>query len=326
MAWLRRYWWTLLILALLACGAAICAVRWQAWFGMPAEPEWNDSIRSYRFHCFGDDSVPGFTREGDCWQDTLLPDTLDILLLGDIHSGLTHADYDSMATRLPHLDCYAQLGDWLERGYRYYEQQLYSELAGTRLDSIPVLTCPGNHEYMKDVHRTLSPVWAGMFRHPLNGPLEMQGTTYYVDFPGLRFIVIDTQKLRFIRHYTRLNVWLTRVLQEAGDRYTVVMMHHPVYSNTKGRANVGVYLSCLHPLSKADLVFSGHDHQYARQLPFVAMTTCETYHEPKFDHYHQRQGMGGKYYVRLMLYNDTLHMRTYQLATGALYDECEIAR
>ena len=36
--------------------------------------------------------------------------------------------------------------------------------------------------------------------------------------------------------------------------------------------------------------------------------------------------MGGKYYVRLMLYNDTLHMRTYQLTTGELYDECEIAR
>lgn len=322
MSRVRKYVWITILMVLLAGGATICALRWQAWFGMPEEPEWKGERITYRFHCFGDDSVPGFAYQDKCWQDTLYPDTLDILLLGDVHSSLKHADYDTLATRLPHIDCYAQLGDWLERGYTYYEQQLYHELRGTRLDSIPVLTCPGNHEYRKDLRRSLSPVWAGMFRHPENGPVGLEGTTYYVDFRGLRFIVIDTQRLRLLRDYTRLNVWLMQVLQDAGDRYTVVMMHHPVYSATRGRANVGVYLACLTPLRNADLVFSGHDHQYARQLPFVATTTCTTEHEPKFRHYHQRQGRTDQYYERITLYHDTLHLCTYQLATGALYDEC----
>lgn len=326
MARLRRYWWTLLVLVLLAGGATLCAIRWQAWFGMPDEPLWTEDTISYHFYCFGDDSVPGFTKADNCWHDTLYPDTLDILLLGDIHSGLTHADYDTLVARLPNIDCYAQLGDWLERGYPYYQQQLCHALKGTGLDSLPVMTCPGNHEYQKGLSRSLSPIWNGMFRHPLNGPVDMRGTNYYVDFPGLRFIVIDTQMLRLIRHYTRINVWLTQVIQEAGDRYTVVMMHHPVYSNTRGRANVGVYLSCLAPLRRADLVFSGHDHQYARQLPFVATTSCNTFHEPMFDHYHERQGIGGRYYERIMLYHDTLHLCTYQLETGELYDECVITR
>ncbi|MBQ1874105.1 MAG: metallophosphoesterase [Paludibacteraceae bacterium] len=324
MARLRRYWWIVLILVLLAGGATVCALRWQAWFGMPDEPEWTGDTIAYRFHCFGDDSVPGFVAADGEWKDTLYSDTLDILLLGDVHSGLKHADYDTLATRLPHIDCYAQLGDWLERGYFYYEQQLYRELQGTRLDSIPVLTCPGNHEYQKNLHRSLSPVWEAMFRHPKNGPVGMKGANYYVDFPGLRFIVIDTQGLRLLRHFTRINEWLTRVIQGAGNRYIVVMMHHPVYSNTRGRANVGVYLSCLSPLRQADLVFSGHDHQYARQLPFVATTSCNTHHEPKFDHYHERQGVGDIYYERIMLYHDTLRMFTYRLATGELYDECVI--
>lgn len=322
----RKYWWIILILVLLTAGATICAIRWQAWFGMPEEPEWTGDTISYRFYCFGDDSVPGFTLTDSGWQDIRYPDTLDILLLGDVHSQLTKEDYDTLSCRLPNIDFYAQLGDWLERGYPYYEQQLYHALEGTRLADLPVATCPGNHEYGKGLHASLSPVWAGMFRHPQNGPLEMTGTTYYIDFPGLRFIVIDTQRLRLIRHFTRLNAWLTQVLQDAGDRYTVVMMHHPVYSNTKGRVNAGVYLSCLTPLKKADLVFSGHDHQYARQLPFVATTACSTYHEPKFDHYHERQGTSDRYYERIMLYNDTLHLSTYQLSTGALYDECIITR
>ena len=38
---MRRWVKILFLLFLLAGGAIICAIRWQAWFGMPAEPHWN---------------------------------------------------------------------------------------------------------------------------------------------------------------------------------------------------------------------------------------------------------------------------------------------
>ena len=319
----RRICLSSLTLLLIIGGAIVCALRWQAWFGMPQEPIWKGQKTTYTFHCFGDDTVPGFVRdEQGVWQDTICPDTLDILLLGDVHSGLNHADYDTLSRRVPHADCYAQLGDWLERGYEYYAQHLAFALQNTRLDSIPVLTCPGNHEYHKGLKRQLTPLWQQMFNHPKNGFAGFENTTYYVDFQGLRFIVIDTQGLRWLHDYTRLNTWLTDLIRQANGRYTVVMMHHPVYSASKGRVNPAVYLSCITPLRQADLVLAGHDHQYARQLPFVEITSTTTSHQPRFKHYHERQGMTDVYYQRLTLVNDTLTMRTYRLADALLYDEC----
>ena len=323
----RQTFLSSLVILLVLGGAVLCALRWQAWFGMPEEPLWQGSKTAYTFHCFGDDSLPGFVQdEQGYWQDTLLPDTLEILLLGDVHSLLTHADYDTLASRVPHADCYAQLGDWLERGYEYYAQQLAFALKGTRLDSIPVISCPGNHEYHKGLRRPLSPLWDEMFCHPKNGFAGFENTTYYVDFKGLRFIAIDTEGLRWLHDYTRLNTWLTGVIRQASDRFVVVIMHHPVYSASRGRFNPGVYLSCVAPLREADLVIAGHDHQYARQLPFVEMTSTTTEHTPRFRHYHERQGVTSVYYQQLSLWGDTLRMRTYRLADGELYDECFLTR
>lgn len=320
----QRIFLSSLITLLIIGGAVVCALRWQAWFGMPEEPIWQGQKTAYHFHCFGNKTVPGFVRnERGIWQDTIYPDTLDILLLGDVHSQLTHADYDTLSHRVPNADCYAQLGDWLERGYDYYAQQLAQALLDTRLDSIAVMTCPGNHEYDKGLERPLSPVWHAMFNHPKNGFSGFENSTYYVDFKGLRFIAIDTQGLCWLHDYTRLNAWLTAAIQQAKG-YTVVMMHHPVYSATKGRANIGVYLACIAPFRQADLVIAGHDHQYARQLPFVETTSTTTDHQPRFAHYHERQGRTDVYYQRLTLCHDTLRMCTYRLADAQLYDECII--
>ena len=157
---MRRRWILIsLFLLLLIGGGALCAIRWQAWFGNPAEPQWTADTLDYHFYTFAADSLPGFVQTKDGWQDTQSPDTLRILLLGDVHNSLSRADYDTLAARNPHLDCYAQLGDYIERGYFYYFQQLYHELSGSAFDSLPVLSCPGNHEYHKGLRRTLTPLW-----------------------------------------------------------------------------------------------------------------------------------------------------------------------
>ena len=59
-----------------------------------------------------------------------------------------------------------------------------------------------------------------------------------------------------------------------GDRAVVVMMHHPVLSAAKGRANPAIYSTFRYALSQADLVIAGHDHFYARRTPFVMLNTA----------------------------------------------------
>ncbi len=321
---MRRWIYISLLALLLIGGGVVCALRWQAWFGNPAEPEWNADTIDYHFLTFAADSLPYFVRTDSGWQDTQSPDTLQILLLGDVHNSLTHADYDTLGARNPQLDCYAQLGDYLERGYFYYLQELYHQVEGSAFDSLPLIVCPGNHEYRKGLRRTLTPLWYEAFPQPKNGPADFIGTTYYVDFPRLRFVVIDTNGLQALHDFTRVNTWVNQVIHSAGDRFVVVMMHHPVFSCGAGRQNPLIYLTFRQSLSKADLVFAGHDHNYSRRLPFVNTNAATKYYLNKVNPRDERICSGHRLYEVLTIVGDTLTLKTYLFESGELYDEVHI--
>ncbi len=251
----------IVITLLLAGGAVVCAIRWQAWFGMPDEPRWTGETREYRFPAWEEDRTPG---------------SLDILVLGDIHNALLREDYNALAERVPQADAVAQTGDWLDRGYPYYYQLLLREWTDCRLAGLPVIPCPGNHEYTKGLRKTLSPVWSDAFTVPDNGPVEVPGVSYYIDLPAVRFIVIDTNPLVRLVDLTRTQTWVEQTMKSAGNRYIVVMMHHPVLSAREGRFNPIVYATFRYTLGKADLVLAGHDHSYMRMGNFVVLNTGGT--------------------------------------------------
>ncbi len=313
-----------LIIFLLLGGGILCAIRWKAWFGNPAEPEWTADTINYHFQTFVADTLPRFVRTDAGWQDTQSPDNLRIILLGDVHNSLSHADFDTLAARCPDIDCYAQLGDFVERGYFYYYQQLFHELSGSAFDSLPILSCPGNHEYKKGIHRTLRPSWYEIFPQPANGPKDFIGSTYYVDFPHLRFIAIDTYGLQVLHHFTRVNAWVNQAIRGAEGRFVVVMMHQPVFSCGAGRQDLLIYSTFREPLRRADLVFAGHDHNYSRRLPFVNTNTATKYYLNKLNPRDERICSGHRLYEVLDIVKDTLTMQTYLLESGALYDQVRI--
>lgn len=272
---MRRWIKGILVTLLLAGGVIICIVRWQAWFGMPAEQQWNDTVSDYifpspcdsaAFHPFDNDS------------------TLTILVLGDVHNRLTRSDYDTLARRVPQADLVVQVGDWMDRGQFYYRQLLLREWTNSSLYGLPVITTPGNHEYSKGLHKTLSTTWSETFSHPNNGPKSVPGASYYIDLPAVRFITIDTNPLNRLTYLTRTLTWLREAMFTASDRFVVVMMHHPVLSAAKGRANVLVYSTFRYALGDADLVLAGHDHSYMRRTPFVVLNTAGRVKEQRF-HY-----------------------------------------
>ena len=239
---------------LLAGGAVICAIRWQAWFSMPPEPAWTGDTIDYVFP---------YPTEGNT-----------VLVLGDIHNRLMQADYDTLAARVPEVDAVAQVGDWMERGQEYYRQELLREWTHSALMGLPVIACPGNHEYSKGIRKTISPIWERTFDHPHNGPVGVPGVSYFLDLPQIRFIVIDTNPLVRLVDLTRTLTWLRQAMNSAEGRFIVVMMHHPVLSVGKGRYNPLIYTAFRHALGEADLVIAGHDHSYMRRTPFVVLNTA----------------------------------------------------
>jgi hypothetical protein len=321
----------LIPILLLAAGAVLCVVRWQAWFGMPIEPQWTGDTQQDVFVTFAQDSVPGFVRTEAGWQDTLTPQSLDILLLGDIHNGLQKAEYDTLAARVPQADIVAQVGDWMDRGQNYYRQLLLREWTASELYGTPVINCPGNHEYSKGIDKQLSPVWSETFPQPDNGPIGVPGKHYYVDFPNLRFIVIDTNPLVRLVHLTRVLTWLRTAMYTAGDRYVVVMMHHPVFSVAKGRFNSLIYTTFRHALGEADLAIAGHDHSYMRRSPFVVLNTSG---RPKTQHIRYATditSMDAVYGVlsiertRYSHHPSPMVLRIYRLSDGQLIDNIYVS-
>lgn len=246
----------ILIFALLAGGAVLCAIRWKAWFEMPAEYKWTGDTLDYVIPYPSGDSIHTF------------------LILGDVHSHLMRADFDTLAARVPDIDAVVQVGDFLDRGYTYYQQLFLREWTHSALYGLPVITCPGNHEYSKGLNKCLSEVWTATFDHPHNGPVGVPGASYYVDMPSVRFIVIDTNPLARMVHFTRTLTWMRQAMNTAHEKFIVVLMHHPVLSAAKGRCNPLLYTAFRHALGDADLVLAGHDHSYMRLTPFVVLNTA----------------------------------------------------
>ena len=327
---MRRWIGWIIILCILAGGATTCAIRWEAWFGNPPEPEYNEPIIAHHFITFDNDSV----------SNALQRDTLSFILLGDIHNSLTNSDMSLLSERHPDIQFWAQMGDWMERPYMYYEQLMYQSLLGTRLDSLPIVAIPGNHEYLKGVVKNLPEHWKTIFPNLQNGPVRFLGTTYYVDFPHLRLIAIDTDGLHRVSDYTQVAFWLKNNLRNAGKKFTVVMMHHPVYSFAQGRSNPLMWLAFHSAMREADVVFSGHDHNYARHTEhykarfwkkeeptiFIGTNASIKKYPVKENKKYEASLSGEPVYEHIFVTPNTLHISTYTIHSGERIDNVEIIR
>jgi predicted phosphodiesterase len=91
----------------------------------------------------------------------------------------------------------------------------------------------------------------------------MSGRNYVVRTDGVRFVMMDSNDVNmdFLRRATRA---------AEGDRWTIVSMHHPVYSPGDGHGSEPGFRPKLPRLFRkrgVDLVLQGHDHLYAVTKP-----------------------------------------------------------
>lgn len=327
---MQRKIWLIILSSLLVGGVIVCTIRWKAWFGNPPEPIWEGDTIQLQLNTFANEHT----------LQRMQKDTLQFILLGDIHNQLVYDDYALLAERHPNVDFYAQLGDWMERPYFYYEQMLYHSIVGTGFDTLPVIAIPGNHEHRKGIIKQLPEQWKTIFPNPSNGIDRFEGTSYFVDFPQMRIITINTDGLHLLSDYTRVGLWLKQTLREAKDKYTIVMMHHPVFSTAKGRQNPWIWLSFYGALREADVVFSGHDHNYARRTEhykarfwkkeeptiFIGTNASIKKYPVKENKKYEASLSGEPVYEHIFVTPNTLHISTYTIHSGERIDHVEIIR
>lgn len=132
---------------------------------------------------------------------------------------------------------------------------------------IPSIMAVGNHDLSYGIvdgkRKRINDyiLWKKMFTLPENGLEDMKESVYYVDFQGVRFIVLNSNY-----NLEEQASWLEEILSSNRNKWTIITYHHPVYSTGDGRDNKKVR-DALMPIFdkyKVDLVLQGHDHTYAR--------------------------------------------------------------
>lgn len=237
------------------------------------------------------------------------------------------------------VDFIAGAGDQIEGPTDAYWQIWYTALGDSLPSSMPMIFSTGNHEYLKrGFMRELDPRWTAQYNYPTNGPEDFEGRSYYIDFPLLRFIVLDTTDINDPMAIIRHRSWLMSTLRSSAQPWQVVMFHHAVHSVRAGRSNL-VMSTIFGPILEeygADLVLQGHDHAYSRiacrseegklQTPLYAISTSSPkVYRNGFDPIHDRLGSGMQLYQLIDLTPERLDYRSYQYS-GELYDHVAITR
>ncbi len=169
--------------------------------------------------------------------------------------------------KAPDADFFIHAGDLVNAAHDESEWNEWFSAGGFIHSEIPAIAVPGNHEYSglnpnkPRENLKLSMQWNAQFGFPKNGPKELHKTCYYVDYPNLRIIALNSN-----RQIARQAQWLRKVLDENNKKWTVVTFHHPIFSASTGRDNpkLRALWKPLFDHYNVDLALQGHDHSYAR--------------------------------------------------------------
>ena len=171
----------------------------------------------------------------------------------------------------PNADFFIHAGDLVNLAHDESEWNEWFAAGSFIHSQIPSIAVPGNHEYQgadknqPRAGRELSIQWESQFSFPKNGPKGLEETCYYIDYPNLKVIALNSN----VKIKLQAN-WLKKVLATNNKKWTVVTYHHPVFSASTGRDNAELrkYWKPLFDEYNVDLALQGHDHTYARGAVF----------------------------------------------------------
>ena len=154
-------------------------------------------------------------------------------------------------------------GDLVHHGDSDDDWGEWFDAAGWLFAMVPSLPATGNHEYHNErtSRKRLSPFWRPQFMLPENGIAELRETVYYIDFQGVRIVVLNSNKK--IKKQAR---WLEKILKQNPNHWTVIAFHHPVIPTyyIEGDKKLDKIWKPIFEKHNVDLILQGHEHIYAR--------------------------------------------------------------
>ncbi len=174
--------------------------------------------------------------------------------------------------KAPDASFWLFVGDLVDNGGRDEEWEELFYGFGWIPGMTPMILLPGNHEYpdkrfVKGRNYKLFHLWRHQFTLPENGPKSLEETVYFIDYQGVRFVMLNgNEKLE------EQAIWLDSILSENSQSWTIVGIHQPIYSTAKFR-NDSKQQALLVPVfdkHSVDLVLQGHDHTYSRTYKMKA--------------------------------------------------------
>lgn len=147
----------------------------------------------------------------------------------------------------------------------------FNQAGGYNWSILPQLPATGNHEYV-DVtlpngqeSRKLGPYFPLQFALPTNGAPNLP-TTYYVDYQGVRFIILDGTSAIDLGTMAQQTKWLDAKLASSKAKWNVVLFHQPVFTCARPQdtAEIKAAWKPVFEARNVDLVLQGHDHCYSR--------------------------------------------------------------
>jgi len=181
-----------------------------------------------------------------------------------MHEALRHA---------PHANLALFAGDLVSEAVDDDEWGEWFDATLPQSATMLLAPAPGNHEFFEEFEdtprerRVLGGPWRAHFALPGNGAAGVEATTYWFDYQGIRFAVLDGTSALDLDAGPAQAAWLDGVLAANPHRWSIVLAHQPFHSPRAGRDNRELrrHLQPVIEQHRVDLVLQGHDHTYGRR-------------------------------------------------------------
>ena len=235
-------------------------------------------------------------------------------------------------------------GDVTDRAEFDYQWEEFFSAAGFITALVPTVFTAGNHEYADTIingeeQEILVSLWQSHINQPVANIDGIEETVFYFDYQGVRFVVLNGNEK--LEEQAR---WLENVLAQNLNKWTIVSIHQPLYSMSKGRDQLKSRNAFLPVFDKyhVDLVLQGHDHVYARTAKlyngksvgskekgtvYVTSNSGSDEYTPRSVNTHLAVKIGNKtqLFQVISVQKNSIELKSFT-ATGALYDSFKIEK
>lgn len=174
------------------------------------------------------------------------------------------------------------VGDLVDVGLQYEQWDGWFTAGQGVIDTLPLMPVTGNHEtYTPEKGLSMPILFTGQFTLPPNGPKELMGQVYSFDYGNVHFSILDSQageEETFVPNMMEVQKeWLEKDLKGRDTQWKIVFMHRPPYHNRSNEGDEHLRAAFVPLFDKyhVNLVFSGHDHVYARSYPMFGGKVVE---------------------------------------------------